>query len=135
MKKIFFLILLVISELSAYCQTYEMYEYKFYACYDASGNDMSAGSNDDKLTVAISDLGFGLTLSAYILPKPIGGVPPAMSMPLVPVTEVMKYVGTNNGWYIFRWMFISVYISTDTKTARVEKRYNNKYMGYSEYRR
>ena len=121
--------------LSAHCQVCEIYEYRFYACYDANGKDISVGSNEDKLTLFLYDFGFGTTLNAYTLPKPIGGVAPMMAMPLVPITETMRFVGTNNGWYIFRWMFISVYLSADKRTARIEKLINNKYMGYSEYRR
>lgn len=139
MKKNCLIILLLMTfTLSSNAQV-EVAYYDFYAAFDASGRDISSGSNEYKLMVTISDLGFGTTLQASTQSKlnyPVGG---GVSMPwisLVPINQMMQYVGTSNGWHVFQWASVIVYISTDGRTARIEKHgFNNKYLGYSEYRR
>ena len=90
--------------------------------------------------VTISDLGFGTTLQASTQSKLIGTSGNSNVqmpwVPLVPINQMMQYTGTTSGWHVFQWMSVIVYISTDGRTARIEKHgFNNKYLGYSEYRR
>ena len=138
MRKTLLFILILLST-CGYAQV-EVAYFDFYACYDASGKDISAGSNEYKLMVTISDLGFGTTLQASTQSKLIGTSGNSnVQMPwvsLVPINQMMQYTGTTSGWHVFQWMSVIVYISTDGRTARIEKHgFNNKYLGYSEYRR
>ena len=51
MKKISLLLLLLVAFVSTYAQNVEVYNYKFYACYDSQGNKMD--SNATGLTVKL----------------------------------------------------------------------------------
>lgn len=139
MQKISLIILFMMTiALSSNAQV-EVSYYDFYAAYDASGRDISSGSNEYKLMVTISDLGFGTTLQASTQSKlnnPVGSGVSMPWIPLVPINQMMQYTGTTNGWHVFQWASVIVCISTDGRTARIEKHgFNNKYLGYSEYRR
>ncbi len=139
MKKIGLIILFMMTTVLSSNAQVEVAYFDFHAAYDASGRDISSGSNEYKLMVTISDLGFGTTLQASTQSKlnnPVGSGISMPWIPLVPINQMMQYTGTANGWHVFQWASVIVYISTDGRTARIEKHgFNNKYLGYSEYRR
>lgn len=139
MKRVLSIAVMMIAFVASSFSQVEVAYYDFYAAYDASGRNISSGSDEYKLMVTIADLGFGTTLQASTQSKLRGDVGSSISMPwipLVPINQMMQYVGTSNGWHVFNWMSVTVYISSDGQTARVERRgFNNKYLGFSEYRK
>ena len=137
MKKISLLLLLLVAFVSTYAQNVEVYNFKFYACYDSQGNKMA--SNATGLTVTITywtDFYGRTTINLFGSESNTiaGQVMP--SMPLCPINQQLSYVGVNNGWRVFNWMnTVIVLISSDTNTARVERHANGRLLNYTEYRK
>ena len=137
MKKITLLLFLLVAFLSTHAQNVEVYNYKFYACYDAQGNKMN--SNATGLTVTITywtDFYGRTTVNLFGSESNTiaGQVMP--SMPLCPINQQLNYMGVNNGWRVFNWMnTVVVLISSDTNTARVERHANGRLLNYTEYRK
>lgn len=137
MKKTFLLFVLLMAITSAVAQNFEIYNYKFYAQYDARGNKINSNLTGLMVTINYWTDFYGrttVTLFGTESNTIAGQVMP--SMPLCPINQQLSYTGTNNGWRVFNWMnTVLVLISSDTNTARVERHANGQYLGYTEYRK